>query len=92
MVLDRLSLRPGDVVDVREVRASERRLKASQLFETDPTSGKAPRIVIRPLNLEDADEFIAEQPGYSAVRGQSPDRSHSIVPLDLDVYVTPLRR
>lgn len=92
VVLDRLSLRPGDVVDVREVRSSERRLKASQLFETDPSSGKAPRIVIQPPNLEDADEFVAEQPGYSAVRGQSPDRDHTVVPLDLDVYVTPRRR
>ncbi len=92
VVLDRLSIRPGDIVDVREVRASERRLKASQLFETDPSSGKAPRIVIQPPNLEDADEFVAERPGYSAVRGQSPDRVRAVVPLDLDVYVTPRRR
>jgi outer membrane protein insertion porin family len=92
VILDRLSIRPGDIVDVREVRASERRLKASQLFETDPASGKAPRIVIQPPNLEDAEEFVAERPGYSAVRGQSPDRSRTVVPLDLDVYVTPRRR
>lgn len=91
VILDRLSLRPGDIVDVREVRASERRLKASQLFETDPASGKAPRIVIQPPKLEDAEEFISERPRYSAVRGQSPDRSNTVVPLDLDVYVTPRR-
>ena len=36
VILNRLSLRPGDIVDIREVRASERRLKASQLFITNP--------------------------------------------------------
>ena len=41
-VLNRLSLKPGDIVDIREIRASERRLKACQLFEANPTSGKAP--------------------------------------------------
>lgn len=90
VVLDRLSIRPGDIVDVREVRNSERRLKASQLFETDQASGKAPRIVIQPPNLEDAEDFVAEKPGYSAVRGQSPDQNddgESVV--NLDVYVIP---
>lgn len=90
VVLDRLSIRPGDIVDVREVRNSERRLKASQLFETDQASGKAPRIVIQPPNLEDAEDFVAEKPGYSAVRGQSPDQDddgESVV--NLDVYVIP---
>lgn len=93
VVLDRLSIRPGDIVDVREVRASERRLKASQLFETDPASGKAPRIVIQPPNLEDADDFVAERPGSSTVRGQSPDRGQAHPSaMDLDVYVTPRGR
>lgn len=72
VILDRLSLRPGDIVDVREVRASERRLKASQLFENDPSSGKTPRIVIRPPDLNDID-VVAENPRGRAVRGQSPD-------------------
>jgi len=92
VVLDRLSIRPGDIVDVREVRNSERRLKASQLFETDPGSGKAPRIVIQPPNLEDADEFVAERPGYPGVRGQSPDGNSEVVLVDVDVYVTPRGR
>ena len=34
VVLNRLSLRPGDLIDIREIRNSERRLTASQLFET----------------------------------------------------------
>jgi outer membrane protein insertion porin family len=72
VILDRLSLRPGDIVDVREVRASERRLKASQLFENDPASGKTPRIVIRPPDLSDI-EVAAEERSGQAVRGQSPE-------------------
>ncbi len=90
VVLDRISIRPGDIVDVREVRASERRLKASQLFETDPASGKSPRIVIQPPNLEDVDEFVAEKPRYSGIRGQSPDADG--VPAVVNVYVTPRSR
>ncbi len=86
VVLDRLSIRPGDIVDVREVRNSERRLKASQLFENDPTNGKAPRIVIRPPELSDADVIAGGTAG--TVRGQSPDR-RSVRKINLDVFVTP---
>jgi outer membrane protein insertion porin family len=50
-VLNRLSLRPGDIIDSREVRNSERRLKLSQLFATNPTEGEPPRISVRPPEL-----------------------------------------
>ena len=43
-VLNRLSFRPGDIIDTRELRASERRLRASQLFEANPAMGNAPKI------------------------------------------------
>ncbi|MEO8495426.1 MAG: POTRA domain-containing protein [Planctomycetota bacterium] len=84
VILDRLSIRPGDIVDIREVRSSERRLKASQLFETDPQTGKEPRVVIRPPDLNDA--RTATQPqSNGTVRGQSPDYRE----LDIDIYVDP---
>ena len=67
VVRNRLSLRTGDIVDIREVRASERRLQFSQLFEHDPANGKSPRIEYRLPQLKDADKF----PGRTA-RGQSP--------------------
>ena len=70
VVLNRLSLRPGDIVDIREVRASERRLKASDLFISNPAEGAPPRIVIRPPDLAEA-ASLAERP--SGYRGQSPD-------------------
>jgi outer membrane protein insertion porin family len=72
-VLNRLSLSPGDVVDIRELRASERRLKASGLFEYDPSKGIAPQIVVRPPDLEEMETGIARQPPRRPqVRGQSP--------------------
>lgn len=74
VVRDRLSIRTGDIVDIREVRNSERRLKSSQLFETDPANGKPPRVVVRPPQLSDADELRHTRRG-SLSRGQSPDGS-----------------
>jgi outer membrane protein insertion porin family len=69
-VLNRMSVRPGDIVDIRELRASERRLRASGLFEMDPQSGQAPKIVFSPPDAE----AIAKKPKPAGVfRGQSPD-------------------
>ena len=47
-VLNRLSLKPGDIVDIREIRASERRLKASQLFENNPATGGSAQDRLQP--------------------------------------------
>jgi len=73
-ILNRLSIKPGDVIDIREIRASERRLMASGLFESNPASGQAPKIVFHPP--EQDEEQIAERPERrppSGFRGQSPD-------------------
>lgn len=63
VVLNRLSIRPGDIVDVRQIRASERRLQASQLFETDPSRGSPPQIKIGNPVFPGDEEMV---------RGQSP--------------------
>jgi outer membrane protein insertion porin family len=63
VVLSRVSQRPGDTIDIREVRNSERRLKASQLFAGTQNDGEAPRIQIRPPDLN----------SVNTVRGQDPD-------------------
>ena len=68
-VLNRLSLRPGDIVDIRKIRASERRLRASMLFENDPVRGRVPRILIRPMK---EDQQLAEGE-HEHFRGQSPE-------------------
>jgi len=42
-----VGLREGRMIDLRELESSERRLKASQIFETNPSLGDAPHIEIR---------------------------------------------
>jgi outer membrane protein insertion porin family len=75
VVLNRVSVRPGDIIDIREVRASERRLKYSQLFQNDPATGTSPQVVVRPPELQESVENVAEgnPPRSSSYRGQSPD-------------------
>lgn len=55
VALNRLSLKPGDLIDVREIRNSERRLGAAQIF-AGPGAGpgqSAPRIVVKPMEFSD---------------------------------------
>ncbi len=68
-VLNRISLVPGDVMDTRKLRASERRIIASGLFKVDPASGVRPTIVVRPPELDDA-QMAGRPRGH---RGQSPE-------------------
>lgn len=97
VVLNRLSIRPGQIIDIREVRNSERRLKSSQLFKADPQTGEEPRIVIPPPEL---DEALANRPESAppkpTFRGQSPEPAPPLhttrsqpKDIDVNVYVTP---
>src|SRR5690606_16858822 len=52
-------------------RASERRLKASQLFNVDPARGVSPKIVLIPQ--DEADGSYASRNRRQSSRGQSPD-------------------
>ncbi|MDP7015142.1 MAG: POTRA domain-containing protein [Pirellulaceae bacterium] len=74
VVLNRISLKPGDIVDIREVRASERRLRFAQLFENNPAQGVAPRIVIRPPELNELESLASDAPNRPRYRGQGPQR------------------
>jgi outer membrane protein insertion porin family len=47
VVLNMLGIREGQYIDLRELENSERRLKFSQLFETNPAMGEPPSIQIR---------------------------------------------
>ncbi len=47
-VINRLSLKPGDIIDITKVRADERRIIASNLFENDPQRGITPKISFQP--------------------------------------------
>ncbi len=87
-VLNRLSLRPGDILDLRKLREDERRLKASSLFLADASKGEGPKIVFS--KADDMGTRVAEEPARSApppgerpgFRGQSPDDGEDEV-LDL---------
>jgi outer membrane protein insertion porin family len=77
-VLNRLSIRPGEICDTREFRASERRLRAAQIFESNPATGQVPKITYRipevsEKETEFADESAAD--GRSTYRGQEPASS-----------------
>jgi len=71
-VLNRLSLRPGDILDVRKLREDERRLKSSSLFLADAAKGEGPRIVFSKPDGEE-NKQIARDPKRPGFRGQSPD-------------------
>jgi outer membrane protein insertion porin family len=70
-VLNRLSLRPGDILDIRKLREDERRLKSSSLFLADAAKGEGPRIVFS--KPEGDGTQIARDPNRPGFRGQSPD-------------------
>jgi outer membrane protein insertion porin family len=83
-VLNRVSLRPGDILDIRELRDSERRLKASGIFQVDQQpGGNAPKIVFSAPTPGEEGELIAENPDApkpppGTFRGQSPDNLGSL--------------
>ena len=45
--LNRISLSPGDIIDITKIRKDEIRLKRPGIFETNPQQGKPPKIVLR---------------------------------------------
>ena len=71
-VLNRLSLRPGDILDIRKLRDDERRLKSSSLFLADAAKGEGPRIAFSKPEGEE-NKQIARDPKRPGFRGQSPD-------------------
>jgi len=75
VVLNRLSLIPGDLANDQEVQASERRLRFSSLFNADATRGTPPSIVIRSDEIqtrETSNTTPSEHPASESFRGQSP--------------------
>ena len=71
-ILNRLSLRPGDILDIRKLRDDERRLKSSSLFLADAAKGEGPRIAFSKPEGEE-NKQIARDPKRPGFRGQSPD-------------------
>ena len=71
VALNRLSLKPGDLIDVREIRNSERRLGSAQIFAgRDAGPGQSPpRIVVKPPELKDIERTANNPYGSSSESG-----------------------
>jgi outer membrane protein insertion porin family len=85
--LNRLSIRSGQIADIREIRASERRLQASGLFLTDPVHGVAPKIT---YHIPELGKTQMAQ-GTNGYRGQSPDIGGISLQLDADLPTVPVQ-
>ncbi|MBI2826060.1 MAG: BamA/TamA family outer membrane protein [Planctomycetia bacterium] len=74
-VLNRLSVRTGDIANIQKIRDSEVRLQRSSMFTNNPAQGQPPKIVFARPGQDDEEEEIAKKPrrGSGNVRGQSPD-------------------
>ncbi len=57
VVVNQLGIREGQLIDLAELEASERRLKFSQLFETNPAMGEPPRIEVQPPDEDSRFEY-----------------------------------
>jgi outer membrane protein insertion porin family len=79
-ILNRLSIHPGDIMDIREIDASKRRLKFSGLFVNNPAQGEEPVIQYRQPEVPPEGLYgdRPRQPG--SFRGQSPDRPERPAP------------
>ena len=88
VILNRLSLRPGDILDIRKLRSDERRIASSGLFLSDAAKGEGPRIVFS--KPEPADELIARDPSQPGFRGQSPDDGEAVLNLVLEGDLAPV--
>ena len=73
VVLNRLSLRPGDILDIRKLREDERRLKSSSLFAADAAKGEGPRITFSKPTGDDGSRMARDPDAPGGFRGQSPD-------------------
>ncbi|MFM8413901.1 MAG: POTRA domain-containing protein [Planctomycetota bacterium] len=82
VVLNRLSLRPGDILDTRKLREDERRLKSSSLFAADAAKGEGPRITFSKPTGEEGSRLARDPDQPPGFRGQSPDGDDDAV-LDL---------
>ncbi len=95
-VRNRLFFKPGDIVDVRQIRASEVALKRSGLFEINPSQGNPPKITFNPPDRDDSNpedddkQQLAGRPkggrrSGGGFRGQSPDGEACDQELDLTI-------
>jgi outer membrane protein insertion porin family len=58
VLINRFDLQPGDVIDGRKIRSSEMLMRRAQIFaDGAPGSGPAPRIVVKPKELQELERM-----------------------------------
>jgi outer membrane protein insertion porin family len=78
VVLNRLSVHPGDLIDAREIKNSERRLGTAQIFATGQQAGGAPpRIVVRPPELKELERHARLPSSGSSSRSSAGSSSRN---------------
>jgi len=79
VILNRLSLQPGQIIDSRKIRQDERRIKGSGVFVNEPHRGVSPTIKISPPELGDLEPQLSDRGSSSGTyRGQSPYPSQPV--------------
>ncbi|HEY5315933.1 MAG TPA: POTRA domain-containing protein, partial [Pirellulales bacterium] len=75
-ILNRISVFPGDIADTREMRDSQRRMRAAGIFMNKPQNGIEPKISFRQPDLDGPETETVDStnsPRRRKMRGQSPD-------------------
>ena len=92
-VLNRSSLRPGDLLRTSEINATKRRLLGSELFNRNPTQGAMPEFIFEyPKAALEAEAAENESEMFSSgppqIRGQSPPKPSLFNPKVLSPKLT----
>ncbi|NOZ40457.1 MAG: BamA/TamA family outer membrane protein [Planctomycetes bacterium] len=70
-VINELSVRPGDIADIREIKSSRRRVQGSGIFHVDPATNVRPEITFR-ISEEGNEYGMANRPKKRSRRKQTP--------------------
>ena len=58
VILNRMTVRPGDIIDAREIRRCEGLLRRAQVFaDGSPGTGPAPSVVVKPKELKELEQL-----------------------------------
>ena len=73
-ILNRLSIRPGEVLRTTDINNSRRRIIASQIFNANPSQGQMPEIIFEyPQAAIEDEEREMQATGSATFRGQPSD-------------------
>ena len=75
VVLNRMTLKPGDLIDVRQIEKSKTKLSGSQIFAVgQPGAASGPTIVVKPPELKELEQIAGDR-GSGGSSTRSANRS-----------------